>query len=63
MELRSASVTSIQKHTATASLSQWPARLGPYCEMLRSIVPKETTAAGMNNLSVGCSIDALKVSG
>ena len=63
MELRTANAASIQKQTVTASLSQCPARFGPYWEILRRMVPNDTTEAGMNSRSVGCRIEALNVSG
>ena len=63
MEAIRAKPTSTQNKMTTALLSQSPVWAGPYCDMLRRIVPKETTAAGIKSLSVGCKKDALKVSG
>lgn len=63
IELTKARPTSTQKQTTEASFSQWPACLGPYCEILIRTVPNDTTAAGIKRRSVGCSIEALNVSG
>jgi hypothetical protein len=58
-----ANVASNQNITRTARLNQGPVLDSPYCDILIRIVPNETTAAGMNNRSLGCMKEALKVSG
>lgn len=63
LEAIHAKAASIQKVTKAAGSSQGPAFGIPYCEMLIRMVPSETTALGMNNRSVGCRNEALKVSG
>lgn len=58
-----ANAASNQNITRTARLSQRPEFDNPYWDIFIRMVPNETTAAGINNRSLGCIKEALKVSG